>query len=260
MRVLLLAGTAEARAVAAGLAGMPGVEATASLAGVTRAPAPLPVAVRTGGFGGAGGLASWLREQGTGALIDATHPFAARMAANAAEACAMAGVARLRLVRPEWPARPEWLGVRRLAEAAAALPPGARVLLTSGRSWAPFAGRADCRFWLRSIEPVDLPDHIEPVLGRPPFAREDELALMRRLAVTHLVAKNAGGDPARLEAALELGVAVLMVARPAAPPGPVVARPEEALAWLARLVAAEMDQPLPRATAILPPDTVPGDA
>ncbi len=196
-------------------------------------PAEARVSKRTGGFGGAAGLAAWLRAEGMGAVVDATHPFAARMQANAVEACAAAGVPRLRVLRPEWPVRPGWLGVASLGEAAAALPPGARVLLTSGRDWAPFAGRTDCRFWLRSIEPVALPGHIEPIVARPPFGRSAELALMRRRAITHLVAKNSGGNAAKLDAAAGLGLAVLMVARPAPPPGPVVAAADEALAWLA---------------------------
>jgi precorrin-6A/cobalt-precorrin-6A reductase len=234
--VLLLAGTAEARALAARLATAPGVATVASLAGATRAPAGYAVPVRTGGFGGAAGLAAWLRANGSAALIDATHPFAARMQANAAEACAAAGVPRLRLLRPEWPARPGWIGVPSLPAAAAALPAGARVLLTSGRAAAPFAGRADCRFWLRSIEPVALPAAMAPIVARPPFAPADELALMRRLGITHLVAKNSGGDAAKLDAAERLGVAVVMVARPARPPGPAVATAEEALLWLAAVL------------------------
>lgn len=238
MRVLLLAGTIEARAVAAGLAALPGVEATASLAGATRAPAGYAVPLRTGGFGGAEGLANWLRAEAAGAVIDATHPFAARMAANAARASAAVGVPRLKLLRPAWPLRAGWRVVASLDDAAEALPRGARVLLTSGRDWAPFARRVDCRFWLRSIEPVDLPGQFEPILARPPFAMADEVALMRRLGITHLVSKNSGGDPAKLDAAESLAVSVLMVARGAPPAGPVVASPEEALAWVVRLVAS----------------------
>ncbi len=253
MRVLLLGGTAEARVLAAGLAGMPGVEAVASLAGATRAPAAYAVPVRTGGFGGAEGLVDWLRAHGTGAVIDATHAFAARMQANAARACAAAGVPRLRLLRPEWPARPGWRMAGSLAEAAAILPTGARVLLTTGRDWAPFAGRTDCRFWLRSIEPVALPEHVQPILARPPFAMADEMALMRRLGVARLVAKNAGGDPARLDAAEALDVTVVMVARPAPPSGPLVARPDEALTWLGGLVGGQ-----PRGVAGTSPDVARG--
>jgi precorrin-6A/cobalt-precorrin-6A reductase len=191
-----------------------------------------PVSKRIGGFGGASGLAAWLRTDRVGAVIDATHPFAAQMQANALRACSAEGVPRLRLLRPEWPPRTGWVGVADLGAAAAALPSGARVLLTSGRDWASFAGRTDCRFWLRSIEPVPLPDHIEPIVARPPFSRSQERALLQRLGATHLVAKNSGGDAAKLDAADALGLAVLMVARPAPPPGPTVATAEEALLWL----------------------------
>lgn len=234
--VLLLAGTAEARALA-GLLAERGVDSVASLAGATRAPAAYAVPVRTGGFGGGEGLLCWLRQHRVRAVIDATHPFAARMPWNAAEACAAAGVPRLRLVRPEWAVRPGWRVVGSAGEAASALPAGARVLLTTGREAGPFAARTDCRFWLRSIEPVELPPHIEPIVARPPFGLEAELALMRRLSVTHLVSKNAGGDAAKLDAAGALGVAVVMVTRPAVPPGPLVTTVDEALAWIA--VAAD---------------------
>lgn len=225
-------------------------ETVAPLAAPLNGPSPpraqAPLTIRTGGFGGAAGLAAWLGAEGIGAVIDATHPFAAQMQANAALACAAAGVPRLRLLRPEWPARPGWVGAANLAEAAAALPPGGRVLLTSGRDWAPFADRTDCWFWLRSIEPVALPGHIQPIVARPPFARPAELALMRQLAITHLVAKNAGGDAARLDAAEEAGVTVLMVARPAPspvpPPGAVVTDPVEALAWLAGVLDRALDR------------------
>jgi precorrin-6A/cobalt-precorrin-6A reductase len=230
--VLLLGGTAEARVLAERLAGE-GIDTVASLAGVTRAPAAYGVPVRTGGFGGATGLADWLRAEGVRALVDATHPFAARMPWNAAAACAATGVPRLRLLRPEWPVRPAWILVGSAAEAARALPAGARVLLAMGREAAPFAEREDCRFWLRSIEPVELPPHIEPLLARPPFAPDTERALMQRLGVTHLVARNSGGDAAKLDAAGALGLAVVIVARPPTPPGPLARTVDEALAWLA---------------------------
>ena len=232
MTLLLLAGTAEARALAAALA-QRGVDATASLAGATRAPADHALPVRTGGVGGAEGLAGWLRANRVRGVVDATHPFSRRMPWNAAAACAAAGVPRVRLLRPEWPARAGWIPAASLGEAAAALPAGARVLLTTGREAAPFAARVDCRFWLRSIEPVALPPHVEPVLARPPFGVDEEEALMRRLGVTHLVSKNSGGDAAKLDAAQALGVLVVMVARPAPPPGPLARSVDEALGWVA---------------------------
>lgn len=231
----MLAGTAEARALAARLSGMAGIEATASLAGATRAPAAYAVPVRTGGFGGAAGLKTWLRDGAVAAVVDATHPFAARMPWNAADACTAAGVPRLRLLRPEWPSEPDWTVVASLDAAARALPPGARVLLTTGREAAPFAVRRDCRFWLRSIEPVHLPAHIQPLLARPPFGPEAETALLRRLGATHLISKNAGGDRSKLDAATAEGVRIVMVARPPGPPGPEVGTVDEAAAWVAAL-------------------------
>jgi precorrin-6A/cobalt-precorrin-6A reductase len=235
-KVLVLAGTAEGRAAAGALLVLPGVEVVASLAGVTRTPAEYPAPVRTGGFGGAAGLETWLRAEGTAAVIDATHPFAARMPFNAAAACAAAGVPRLRLLRPEWPVRSGWTVVPDLAAAAEALPPGARAFLTTGREIAPFARRTDCRFWVRTIEPVPLPAHMEPVAGPPPSVEADELRLIRRLAPTHLVSKNSGGNPTKLDIARSLGIAVVMVARPPQPPGPVVDDATEALRWVEALV------------------------
>jgi len=239
-RILLLAGTAEARALAARLAALPGLAVTASLAGVTSDPLPIAAETRSGGFGGAEGLAHFLRENRIAAVIDATHPFAARMAANAAAACAATGTPRLKLVRPEWPAAPGWIEVPDLAAAAAALPAGARVLLTTGRNEvAPFAARTDVQFLLRSIEPVPgLPPHMRQLLARPPHALADETALIRAESVTHLVAKNAGGPSrAKLHAAAALAISVVMVARPALPPGPVAGTIEAAVAWASETVA-----------------------
>ena len=234
-RVLVLGGTAEAREIS-GASALRGIEVTVSLAGVTRDPRPMGVPVRTGGFGGAKGLANWLRAERIAAVIDATHPFAAKMPFNAAAACGAAGVPRLRLLRPEWPVRPGWTVVPDLSAAAEALPAGARVFLTTGREIAPFAHRTDCRFWVRTIEPVPLPAHMEPIAHRPPSPKGDELKLMRRLAPTHLVSKNSGGNPAKLDIAGALGVVVVMVTRPPPPTGPVAGTPGEALRWLFALL------------------------
>lgn len=239
-RVLVLAGTAEGRAVAERLAAEPNLDVTASFAGVTSAPAPIAAPTRTGGFGGAAGLADYVRVEAVAALIDATHPFAARMAANAATACAETGTPRLKLLRPAWEPTGDWRPCRSLAAAAAALPSRARVLVTSGRKEiAPFAARTDVTCLLRLIEPVaGLPPHMTQLTARPPFPLEEEHALMRRHAVTHLVAKNAGGaGRAKLDAAARLGIPVLMVERPALPPGPTVATVDEAVAWLRETLA-----------------------
>lgn len=238
--VLILAGTAEARELAEEAARLPGLRVTASLAGVTSAPVPIAVPTRTGGFGGAEGLAAWLREHRIAAVIDATHPFAERMAANAAAGCDRAGVPKLKLLRPAWEPVGDWHALPGLAAAAAALPPGGRPLLTTGRKdLGPFLARPDLSCLLRVIEPVpDLPAHIEQVVARPPYGLDAELALMRGQSVTHLVVKNAGGaGQAKLEAAARLGVPILVVERPDPPPGPRAASVGEAVSWLRGVLA-----------------------
>ena len=232
--ILLLAGTAEARALAERLSDVPGLKVTASLAGVTSAPAPIAAGTRRGGFGGAAGLADYLRTNAIAAVIDATHPFAAQMATNAALACTATATPRLRLIRPAWQPVGDWRDFPDVAAAAAALPAHAHALLTSGRKEiAPFAARPDLTCILRVIEPVqNLPPHIAQLTARPPFGLDDELALMRAHAITHLVSKNAGGTGrAKLDAAARLALPILMVERPAPPPGPRAASVAEAVAW-----------------------------
>ncbi len=237
--LLLLAGTAEARALAGRLSEIPGLKVTASLAGVTSEPAPIAAKTRRGGFGGAAGLADYLTSYAITAVIDATHPFAARMATNAALACTATAIPRLRLIRPAWPPIGDWRDFPDLAAAAAALPAHAHALLTTGRKeTAPFAARTDLTCLLRVIEPLtDLPPHITQLTARPPFALDDELALMRTHAITHLVSKNAGGaGRAKLDAAARLAIPILMVARSAPPPGPLAATVAEAVAWATETV------------------------
>ncbi len=232
--LLLLAGTAEARTLAERLSDLPNLKVTASLAGVTSAPAPIAAETRRGGFGGAAGLAEYLRNHAIAAVIDATHPFAAQMATNATLACTATATPRLRLIRPVWPPIGEWREFPDLAAAAAALPAHAHALLTSGRKdIAPFAARADLTCLLRVIEPVrNLPPHITQLTARPPFALDYELALMRTHAFTHLVSKNAGGaGRAKLDAAAQLAIPILMVERPVPPPGPLATSIAEAVAW-----------------------------
>jgi precorrin-6A/cobalt-precorrin-6A reductase len=238
-RLLLLAGTAEARVLAERLSGTPGLTITASLAGVTSDPAPIAAETRRGGFGGAAGLADYLATHAIAAVIDATHPFAAQVAANTALACTATATPRLRLIRPPWQPEGDWRIVPDLAAAAAALPARAHALLTTGRKEiAPFAARTDLACLLRSIEPVaDLPPHITQLTARPPFMLDADLALMRGRAITHLVSKNAGGPGrAKIDAATRLGLPILMVERPAPPPGPTVETIEAAVAWIRQTV------------------------
>ncbi len=242
-KVLILGGTAEAAALARALAEEPRVAATTSLAGRTRAPAELPGAVRRGGFGGAQALADYLKAQSFDLLVDATHPFAARISRNAAQACAAAGVPRLVLTRPPWTARDGdlWTPVLDAQAAAAALPGlGARVFLTIGRQeLAAFTGLDAVWFLVRLVEPPEDPIPLEDfrlVLGRGPFSLAQETALLREHAVEALVSKNSGGPStyAKIEAARALGLPVVMVERPALPAGETVESMAAALAWIER--------------------------
>ena len=241
MRVLILGGSSEASALARALAGDARFAATLSLAGRTRAPMLPPVPARIGGFGGVAGLALWLREQGTEAVVNATHPFAARMAANAVAACAETATPLLHVLRPEWRAQPgdDWRVAADMASAAGLL--GGvprRVLLTVGRQdLAPFAAAPQHHYVIRSVDaPPDiaLPPRAAVISARGPFAEAEERALLRAHAIDILVTKNAGGGAtaAKLAAARALGVPVVMVARPPAAPGETVADVAAALAWL----------------------------
>ena len=239
-RILLLAGTTEARELAARISVLPEISPIASLAGMTAGPQPYAIPVRRGGFGGADGLRTWLVRQRCVAVIDATHPYAATIQANARKVTSRLGLPYLRLLRPPWPLRPDWQVVPDAASAAGLLPAGARVLLTSGRKEiAPFAARRDVTFFLRTIEPVGgLPAHIRPILARPPFTREAEEAVLSVRQITHLVTKNAGGDgTGKLDAADALRLTTIVIDRPPPSDAETVATVEEAVAWLQRMVA-----------------------
>lgn len=239
--LLILGGTGEAAALSHRLIDTPGVAVTVSLAGRTRAPRALPGRVRHGGFGGVAGLTRYLEEQRVDFVIDATHPYAARISDNAAAACAARGVARLRLDRPPWVAQrgDRWLRVPDAAGAAAILPEiGRRIFLTIGRQdLAPFAALTDLWFLVRSVDPPEAPLPLASytlVLARGPFGQEAEVALLREHAVAALVSKNSGGTATygKIAAARQLGVPVVMIDRPEAPRGECVAGVDEALAWL----------------------------
>ena len=239
MSVLLLGGTAEARRLAELLVA-DAVPVVTSLAGVVASGRRPPGEVRVGGFGGAPGLIGYLREHGVTAVVDATHPFAAQVTANAADACAQVGVPLLRLSRPSWAARADaasWHWVDTIADARlAAEGLGARAFLAVGRqSLGEFADWTDRPVLARV---VDIPNFAVPptwevLRARGPFTLADELTLLRSHHIEVLVAKDSGGSTdAKLDAAAELGVAVVMVRRPALAAGvDVVASVAEAAAW-----------------------------
>ncbi|WP_326617385.1 cobalt-precorrin-6A reductase [Streptomyces anulatus] len=254
VHVLVLGGTTEARRLAERLAApAPGsrvqVRVTTSLAGRVSAPRLPPGDVRVGGFGGPDGLAAWVREHDVDVLIDATHPFAATMSRNAAEAAAQAHVPLLALRRPGWVAQDgdRWHAAGSLAEAAELLPAlGERVFLTTGRmGLAAFAGAAldDLWFLVRSVDAPEppCPARIEVLLDRGPFTLEGERALIRRHRLDVLVTKDSGGDATapKLTAAREAGIPVVVVRRPPVPEGVPVARtPDEAVEWVRRRYAS----------------------
>jgi precorrin-6A/cobalt-precorrin-6A reductase len=236
--ILILGGTAEARELAAALQ-TAGVPVTSSLAGRVANPRLPRGAVRVGGFGGPAALAGWLTEHGVRAVVDATHPFAERISASAAEACPAAGVPLLRLERPAWTERPgdRWHRVSDLAAAAALLPGlGRRVLLTTGRQGlAAFAGVQDAWFLIRCVEPPDppLPPRHAVVLDRGPYTLAGEGGLIDAHGIEVVVTKESGGamTQAKLDAARERRLPVIVVARPPRPAGEAVDTVAAALAW-----------------------------
>ncbi len=244
--VLVLGGTSDARQLAALLDGADPVRVVSSLAGRTKAPVLPAGESRIGGFGGVEGLTAWLRDNRAAAVVDATHPFAARISANAVAGAKAAGVPLLRLQRPGWTARDgdDWRRVASAREAADALPGiGRRVFLTTGRmETAPYARLDDLWFLLRSVEAPDgdVPRNLELVLDRGPFALDDEVALMRRHRIDVVVTKDSGGTQtaAKLDAARELGLPVVMISRPATAARECVASASEAAEWVLRVCGA----------------------
>jgi precorrin-6A/cobalt-precorrin-6A reductase len=239
LRVLILGGTAEASALARLLVGEACFTPLLSLAGRTASPVLPPIPSRIGGFGGADGLAAFLRVKAIDLLIDATHPFAHQISINAEQAAATVGVPRLVLQRPAWTPRPgdDWRAVSDVASAAIALGEAPRrVFLTIGRQdLLPFQAAAQHRYLIRSVDPPDpalLPPQADVISARGPFTEDAERALMDRFSVEVLVTKNSGGADGKLRAARALGLPVIMVDRKPAPSGETVAEPEAVLVWL----------------------------
>ena len=241
MRVLVLGGTAQANLLCQNLALRSDIVPVLSLAGRTQNPAVPAMALRSGGFGGIAGLCAYLVQHAIAAVIDATHPFASQMSAHACAACAATGIPLAVFTRPSWQqqAGDMWLEVDTVAQVVAALGPSPRrIFLTHGRLQLQVFGQAPQHFYLvRSIEPPDnlasLPRH-RLILARGPFALADEERLMRTEKIDALVTKNSGGSAtyAKIEAARNLGIEVVMLRRPPASAATTFTSLPEVLAWL----------------------------
>ena len=226
--LLILGGTCEARQCA-DYAAEAGWTATFSLAGVSASPKPVPLPVRIGGFGGGAGLGAWMRDEGITHLVDATHPYAAKISANAAEAAALTGAKRLALYRPPWQAEAadDWHEFADFPALFAAIPQDAHLFLAGGQAGLNALPKTQkFRTTARVLEPPkNLPKNVNVIRALPPADTEDEVALFQKLGITHLAAKNAGGQgaAAKLLAARQLGISVFFLARPAPPPPPLFA-------------------------------------
>ncbi len=240
-RILILGGTSEAMALARALSARPEIDAVLSLAGRTGHPVLPPIAHRIGGFGGVEGLVAYLKDNAVAAVIDATHPFAAQMTRNAAQACETLGVPRLVFSRPAWQAgdADHWINVPNTEAAVDALGEAPRkVFLTVGRLSLPAFRRAPQHHYLmRSIDAPDLADRppkLDLILARGPFDSTAERELMKAHRVEIIVTKNSGvgATDAKLAAARDLGLPVIMIDRPTLPDSRIVYDLDDVMAFI----------------------------
>jgi precorrin-6A/cobalt-precorrin-6A reductase len=240
-RILILGGTAEARQLAGRLAGRADLDVTLSLAGRTASPAAQGVPVRIGGFGGAKGLADYLTGERIDVLIDATHPYATIISANAVAAARQSRVPLIALRRPPWVAvaGDRWREVGDAREAIGALgQTPRRVFVALGRNeLGSFCDAPQHHYLIRSVDPVEPPlplPQVEYITGRGPFSEADDHALLKSHRIDVVIAKNSGGSATygKIAAARALEVEVIMLRRPVLPDAPTVATVDEAIAWL----------------------------
>jgi precorrin-6A/cobalt-precorrin-6A reductase len=236
---LILGGTLDASLLAAEIA-RARIKAVYSYGGRTRAPADQPLPTRIGGFGGASGLADYIRRENITHLIDATHPFAAEISRNAVEACKDTKTPLIALERAPWVQAPgdNWIEVVDVNAAVAALPESpAQVFLAIGRQHiAPFASKPRHAYTLRFVDPPEapLPFAADVIVSRGPFTLDAELEMMRARGITWIVARNSGGDGARakIDAARALGLPVILISRPRLPERSRVESVAEVMHWL----------------------------
>jgi precorrin-6A/cobalt-precorrin-6A reductase len=252
-RLLILGGTSDANKLAQKAGNLPDLEVQVSLAGSIRQAGGVPKIVRIGGFGGVAGLTQYLRAEGINFLVDATHPFAAQISGNAAVASQKLGLPRLMLVRPGWEKATgdgilgsmtncdRWIEVDSLESAAISLQnqPAKRVFLSIGKQKLTiFSHLQDMWFLMRAIDPPAANAIIPPgelILSKGPFDVSEEKQLLLEYKIDTIVSKNSGGDDtyAKILAARELGIKVIMIQRPQIPAGEIVADVESAMVWLA---------------------------
>jgi precorrin-6A/cobalt-precorrin-6A reductase len=240
MRALILGGTSEANLLARAAAAA-GLDAIYSYAGRTQVPVNQPLPTRTGGFGGAPGLADAIRQEDITHVVDATHPFATEISRNAVAACAATNTPLIALERPPWTRMPDdiWIEVADIASAVAALPvEPAHVFLAIGRQHiAPFVAKPQHAYTLRFIDaaegPLPLPD-AALIVSRGPFSVAGEIEMMRARRIEWVVARNSGGLGARakIDAARELRLPVVMIKRPGLPERPRAENIDEVMHWL----------------------------
>jgi precorrin-6A/cobalt-precorrin-6A reductase len=241
MRVLILGGTGDASKLAIEASTIPGIEIISSLAGRTRQPAEIGTQTRIGGFGGTEGLVTYLKDNAIDLLIDATHPFAAQISFNGATAAKICSIPHLMLIRPEW--KPlegdRWIEVDNIKSAVIVLESLAkRVFLTIGRQeLSAFAHLEDIWFLMRTIDPPKSDTPIPKgklLLEKGPFTLTRERELLKQNRIEAIVSKNSGGEAtyAKIIAAREMGISVVMVKRPPVPESDRVTDVESALKWI----------------------------
>jgi precorrin-6A/cobalt-precorrin-6A reductase len=240
-RILILGGTTEARLLAGRLAERADLTVTLSLAGRTAAPAAQRVPVRVGGFGGVDGLADYLSVERIDALIDATHPYAAVISANAAAAARMAGVAFVALRRPPWiaAAGDRWTEVADAEDAVRVFGEAPRrVFLALGRQeLAPFIDAPQHHYLIRSVDPVEPPlalPHATYITGRGPFDEASDRTLLTDNRIDIVVCKNSGGAATygKIAAARALDLPVIILRRPPVLAGAALETVDDVIVWL----------------------------
>jgi precorrin-6A/cobalt-precorrin-6A reductase len=245
-RLLIVGGTGDAVQLAENAIDLPGLEVITTLAGRTTNPQAVAGNVRIGGFGGEAGLVKYLQTENIDFIIDATHPFAAQISWHVAGAATTVGIPRVMLVRPAWTRSPEdtWIEVESIEAAVKAIPASVeRIFVTIGRQQlAPFAILTNKWCLMRSIDPPDSNIPLPPgklLLDRGPFSLERERELLREYQIQAIVSKNSGGDAtyAKIRAARELSLPVVMVQRPIVPDGEIVTDVAGAIAWLIKIAA-----------------------